>query len=196
VSAGEAADRLKRQVEQGAEKAQQQLEAAKADLEAKRRAAEGPPAEDADHAAQQVRDIRARLDQDLQALEARLPPRDTLVAQAKTVGGAAAAGVAVVAALGAWMKQRGAKKELEQEAERAARAIARHLPDAIAEVERRRARAEVEAELAEDDGFGLGRLLAIVALLGAAVGAVLAQRKRAAEPDLWGDPPPPSSPTA
>jgi hypothetical protein len=124
VSAGDAAERVKRQVEDGAAKAQREFEAAKADLDAKRRAAEGPPAEDADQAAQQVRDIRAKLEQDLDALEARIPPRDTLIAQAKTIGGAAVAGVALVAAFLAWMRKRGEEQELEEEAERAARAIA------------------------------------------------------------------------
>jgi hypothetical protein len=188
VSAGDAAGRIKRQVEDGAEKAQREFEAAKADLEAKRRAAEGPPAEDADQAAQQVRDIRARLDQDLDALEARIPPRDTLVAQAKTVGGAAVAGVAVVAALLAWLRSRGEEKELEEEAERAARAIARHLPDAWAEVERRR-EAAAEELLEEDGGLGTGRKLTIVALLVAAAVAIWSQLQGRDEPDVWGPPP-------
>jgi glutathione S-transferase len=189
VSAGDAAGRIKRQVEDGAEKAQREFEAAKADLEAKRRAAEGPPAEDADEAAQQVRDIRTRLDQDLDALEARIPPRDTLVAQAKTIGGAAVAGVAVVAALTTWLSKRGEEKELEEEAERAARAIARHLPDAWAEVERRRELAAIEEHLDEDGGFGTGRKLTIVALLVAAAVAIWSQLQGRDEPDVWGPPP-------
>jgi hypothetical protein len=189
VSAGDAAGRIKRQVEDGAEKAQREFEAAKADLEAKRRAAEGPPAEDADEAAQQARDIRARLDQDLDALEARIPPRDTLVAQAKTIGGAAVAGVAVVAALTTWLSKRGEEKELEQEAERAARAIARHLPDAWAEVERRRELAAIEEHLDEDGGLGTGRKLTIVALLVAAAVAIWSQLQGRDEPDVWGPPP-------
>jgi hypothetical protein len=195
VSAGDAADRLKRQVEDGADKAQREFEAAKADLEAKRRAAEGPPAEDADHAAEQVRAIRARLDQDLDALEARIPPRDTLIAQAKTIGGAAVAGVAVVAAIGAWMRKRGEEQQLEEEAERAARAIARHLPDAWSEVERRREvarRREIGLEVGDldDHGMGTGRKLTIVALLVAAAAAVWSQLQGRDEPDLWGPPPP------
>jgi hypothetical protein len=192
VSAGDAAERIKRQVEDGAEKAQREFEAAKADLEAKRRAAEGPPAEDADQAAEQVREIRARLDQDLDALEARIPPRDTLVAQAKTIGGAVVAAVAVLAALGAWMRKRGERQELEEEADRAARAIARHLPDAWAEVERRREaerRRELADEVEPDDGLGMGRKLAIIALLAAAAGAVWSQLQGRDEPDLWGPPP-------
>jgi hypothetical protein len=189
VSAGDAAGRIKRQVEDGAEKAQREFEAAKADLEAKRRAAEGPPAEDADEAAQQVRDIRTRLDQDLDALEARIPPRDTLVAQAKTIGGAAVAGVAVVAALTTWLSKRGEEKELEEEAERAARAIARHLPDAWAEVERRRELAAIEEQLDEDGGLGTGRKLTIVALLVAAAVAIWSQLQGRDEPDVWGPPP-------
>jgi hypothetical protein len=192
VSAGDAAERIKRQVEDGAEKAQREFEAAKADLEAKRRAAEGPPAEDADQAAEQVREIRARLDQDLDALEARIPPRDTLVAQAKTIGGAVVAAVAVLAALGAWMRKRGERQELEEEADRAARAIARHLPDAWAEVERRREaerRRELADEVEPDDGLGMGRKLAIIALLAAAAGAVWSQLQGHDEPDLWGPPP-------
>jgi hypothetical protein len=188
VSAGDAAERVKRQVEEGAEKAQREFEAAKADLDAKRRAAEGPPAEDADQAADQVREIRARLDQDLDALQARIPPRDTLVAQAKTIGGAVAAALAVVAALGAYMKRRSERRDLEEEAERAARAIARHLPDAWAEVERRRDLVVVEDQ--QDDGLGTGRKLTILALLVAAAVAVYSQLQHRDEPDLWGPPPP------
>jgi hypothetical protein len=196
VSAGDAAGRIKRQVEQGAEKAQHEFEAAKADLDAKRRTAEGPPAEDADQAAEQVRDIRMRLDQDLDALEARVPPRDTLVAQAKTIGGAAVAGVAVVAAIGTWLRKRSEERELEEEAERAARAIARHLPDAWAEVERRREAEEerrlemdVEELLEEAAGFGTGRKLTILALLVAAAVAIWSQLQGRDEPDVWGPPP-------
>jgi hypothetical protein len=43
VSAGDAAKDVKRQVEDGADKAKREFDAAKADLDAKRRAAEGPP---------------------------------------------------------------------------------------------------------------------------------------------------------
>jgi hypothetical protein len=207
VSAGDAAGRVKRQVEEGAEKAQREFEAAKADLEAKRRAAEGPPAEDADQAAEQVREIRARLEQDLDALEARIPPRDTLMAKAKTIGGAVVAAVAVLAVIGAWRKKRGEKQELEEEAERAARAIALHLPDAWAEVERRREQAAQRRERAteehaeEDGGLGAGRKLVILALLAGAAGAVWSQLQGRNEPDLWGSPPPvppvpPESPSA
>lgn len=191
VSAGDAAGRIKRQVEEGAQKAQRELDAAKADLEAKRQAAEGPPAEDADQAAEQVRDIRARLDQDLDALEARVPPRDTLIAQAKTVGGAAVAGVAVMAAIGAWLKKRGEAKALDEEAERTAQAIARHLPDAWAEVERRREAAWLE-EIDGDGGAGTGRTITILALLAAAAVAIWSQLRDRDEPDVWGPPPPPA----
>jgi hypothetical protein len=190
MSAGDAAGRIKQQVEEGANKAQREFEAAKADLDAKRRAAEGPPAEDPDQAAEQLRDIRARLDQDLDALEARVPPRDTLVAQAKTVGGAAAAGVAVMAAIGAMLKRRGQKKEADEEAERQAAAIARHLPDAWAEVERRRARESLEDLLEDEDGFGAGRKLAILALLVAAAAAIFSQLQQRDRHDAWRDQPP------
>jgi hypothetical protein len=84
------------------------------------------------------------------------------------------------------MRKRSDEAELEQEAERAARAIARHLPDALAEVERRREQPDEDDE--DGDGLGTGRKLAIVALLLAAAAAVWNQLQGRDEPDLWGPP--------
>lgn len=89
-----------------------------------------------DAAQARVREIRARLDQDLGALEARLPERRVLEAQVKTYGGAAVGGVAGLAAAALVLRQRGARKHEEKAARRQAEAIVRALPDAAIHVRR------------------------------------------------------------
>lgn len=89
---------------------------------------------DSAEAARQARAIRGRLDQDLRALEARLPPPDTLQAQARTYGAAAAGGVAGLGALVIGLRRRSAARAQEQEARRQAEALARALPDAALQV--------------------------------------------------------------
>jgi hypothetical protein len=96
--------------------------------------AKDPEAKDPEQAAEQARAIRARMDQDLRALEARLPEPDRLQAQAKTYGGAAVAGVATLGALGIALRKRSADKAKEKEARRQAEALARALPDAALKV--------------------------------------------------------------
>jgi hypothetical protein len=149
----------------------------------------GPPAEDADQAAEQVRDIRARLDQDLDALEARIPPRDTLVAQAKTIGGAAVAGVAVVAALTAWMRSAARRRSSRR---RPSAPLARSPATCPTRGPRSSVAASsraIEEHLDEDGGLGTGRKLTIVALLVAAAVAIWSQLQGRDEPDVWGPPP-------
>lgn len=95
---------------------------------------EPQPPKDAEEAAQQARAIRGRIDQDLRALESRLPPADTLQAQAKTYGGAAAAGLATLGALALTLRRRAAAKAEEKDARRQAEALARALPEAALHV--------------------------------------------------------------
>jgi hypothetical protein len=92
------------------------------------------PAANADEAALQARAIRGRIDQDLRVLEARLPAPETLSAQAKTYGGAAAAGIATLGAGAVAWKRRSASRAREKEARRQAEALARALPDAALRV--------------------------------------------------------------
>jgi hypothetical protein len=92
------------------------------------------PAANADEAALQARAIRQRVDQDLRALEARLPAPATLTAQVKTYGGAAAAGLATLGAGAIVFKRRSAAKAQEKEAQRQAEALARALPEAALRV--------------------------------------------------------------
>ncbi len=92
------------------------------------------PAADPEEAAKQARAIRGRMDQDLRALEARLPPSEKLTAQAKTYGGAAAAGLATLGAGAIAFQRRSATKAREKEAQRQAEALARALPEAALRV--------------------------------------------------------------
>jgi len=185
VSAGDATQRIKAQAEEGVARARRQFEAAKAQAKDVDRRAQVPPAENPEQAQAQVRDLRAAIDRDLAALEARIPPRDTLIGQAKAVGGAA---VGVLGLLGtvATLRERGKeKKKVEDEADRVARAIARHLPAAVAELSPPIRPTPVEVPKTG----GKGRTLAILALLASAGFAVWTQlRNRTPEPDLWGPP--------
>jgi hypothetical protein len=124
--------------------------------ETKDQTSPGPrPAKDSAEAAQQARAIRGRIDQDLRALESRLPPPDTLQAQAKTYGGAAAAGIAGLGAAFLALRRRSAAKAEEQQARRQAEALARALPDAAL---------QVRQEHVSSKAGRLGLLVALAAL--------------------------------
>ena len=135
---------------------------------------EPTPAKDSAEAAQQARAIRGRIDQDLRALESRLPPPDTLQAQAKTYGGAAAAGIAGVGAAFLALRRRSAAKAEEQQARRQAEALARALPDAALQIRQ------------EHVSSKAGRIGLLVAL--AALGVALWTRfgPSSGHEDLWG----------
>ncbi|MFA9432784.1 hypothetical protein [Egicoccus sp. AB-alg2] len=191
MSAGDATQRIKQQAQDGVAKAQRQFEAAKERAEQTNERSQLPPAEDADQALRQVRDLRSALDRDLAALEARIPPRDTLVGQARAVGGAVLGVVGLVGAAATVQQKRKDKKKVEEEADKVARAIARHLPAAIAEVS-----PPIRPTVVETPGKKgrAGRTLAILALLASAGFAVWTQlRNRAQEPDIWGPPPAPTA---
>jgi DNA repair exonuclease SbcCD ATPase subunit len=189
---GDAVERLKRQAQEGLEKAQRQLEAAKDEVEKVKQGTQLPEAKDADEAAAQVRDLRERIDQDLAALEARLPPREALEGQLKTIGGAAAAAVAVLTAIGVWLRSRGQRKEREEEAERQARAIARHLPGILEEAAARREAAALAEARGDAGRGGIGRTLAVLTLLAGAGAAIYTQfRSRQDRLERWEPGPPP-----
>lgn len=197
MSAGDAVQRVKQQVQDGVAKAQREFDNAKSEAKRINERSQLPPAEDADQALQQVRDLRARMDRDIEALQSRVPPRETMMGQAKAVGGAVVGGLALVGTLAALRQKRQEKQEVEAEADRLARAIARHLPAALAEVS-----PPIRPRVVEDateDGGGAGRALAIVALLASAAFAVWTQMRRSADDeDIWGPPatpPPPAAPT-
>jgi hypothetical protein len=184
-----AADRVKQQVQDGVAKAQREFEAAKAEAKRVNEASQVPAAKDADEALSQVRDLRTRIDQDLAALEARIPPRDTVIGQARAVGGAVLGVVGLVGTMATLRQKRKEKQEFEEEADKVARAIARHLPAAVAEISPpiRPTVVEVDAK-----GGGAGRKLAILALLASAAYAVWTQlRDRDSDEDVWGPPPVP-----
>ncbi|HSK24785.1 MAG TPA: hypothetical protein VK906_16485 [Egicoccus sp.] len=196
MSAGDAKDRVKQQVQDAVAKAQREFEAAKAEARTVQAKAQTPPAKDADEAAQQARDLRARLDQDIAALEARIPPRDTMLGQARAVGGAVVGGLGLLGVVATLRGKRKEKQEFEAEADKVARAIARHLPAALADL----SPPAVPVDDDEDDdgeGHSAVRVVAVLALLASAAYAVWTQmRDRAAEPDIWGPPgdmPPPTA---
>lgn len=137
---------------------------------------EPTPAKDADEAVEQAAALRRAIDRDLDALQARLPPGEELADKARQLGGAvlAVAGVAAAATLAS--KQRSERKRIEREAQAHAAAIARYLPQARA--------TPIDDE---DEGGGAGKVLLLLAVLGAIVGFVLSRRDDAGgEPDIWG----------
>lgn len=193
MSAGDAANRVKQQVQDGVAKAQREFENAKAQAKRINERSQLPPAEDADQALQQVRDLRARLDRDLAALQSRVPPRESMMGQAKAVGGAVVGGLALVGTLATLRQKRQEKKQEEAEADKTARAIARHLPAAFAEFSPP-VRPVATGDGADTSGGGVGRTLAMIALLAAAAFAVWKQRQpNGDDEDIWG--PPAASPT-
>jgi hypothetical protein len=135
-----------------------------------------PPAKNADEAVQQARAIRARVDQDLRALEARMPDPATVQARAKMIGGTVAGGVTAAGALALVLKRRSAKNAEEKAAQKQAAALAAALPDAALQVRQEHVTVSGKA----------GRLGLLVAL--AALGVAIWSRFSASgeEPDIWG----------
>ena len=117
--------------------------------------AQPQPAKDADEAVQQVRAIRGRIDEDLRTLEARMPPPETLTAQVKTYGGAAAAGLATLGAGALVLRRRSAAAAEQKQARRQAEALARALPDAAL---------QIRQEQVSSKAGRLGLLVALAAL--------------------------------
>lgn len=151
------------------------LEDAQKRVEDLTRLSEPTPADSVDEAADQASQLRAAVDRDLDALQAKLPPRDQLVAKAKTYGGAAVGVAAVLAAALVRQKQRGEQKRIEREARAHAAAIAPYLPGASSGPETTSGRR------------GKGTL-ALLAVAGAAVVAFVVSRtsNEAGDPDIWG----------
>jgi hypothetical protein len=173
------------------ERAQQTVEEVKAEVAKASAELAGGPADDPEQAAQQVADLRARLDRDLQTLRSRVPDPKELGARAKrqalVVGGAIAAVVAAVLLL----RRRGTRRRHERSVEEQATAIASELVRLQAD---RLSRASVSSAPAddaverivdevvdEDEGGGrTGRLL-LLAGLAAGVGVALATRRRSTD---------------
>lgn len=132
---------------------------------------------DSAQAAQQARALRGVIDQDLRALEARLPPPETMAAQAKTYGGAAAAGLAALGAGALTLRRRAAARAQEKEARRQAEALARALPDAALRLRQEHVDVSTQA--------GRLGLLVAVAALGVALWARFGRTSSPA--DLWSD---------
>lgn len=74
---------------------------------------------------------RARLANDLDVLDRRLPEGDELVRQAKLYGGAAAGGLLALVAMGLLGKRRMTKRGYRKEARRQAEALAEVLEDGL-----------------------------------------------------------------
>jgi hypothetical protein len=135
------------------------------------------PAETADEAVQQAQAIRARVDQDLRTLEARLPDPQTVQARAKTIGGAVVGGVATLGAVTLVIRRRSARSAEEKETQRQAQALAAALPDAALQVHQEKVTISGQAGR-------LGLLVALVAL-GVAIWSKLSAGSTD-EPDIWG----------
>lgn len=139
-----------------------------------------PAAADADEAARQAQDIRDRVDQDLRALEARMPDPDTLQARVKAIGGAVGSVIAVLAAIGVIVKRRSAKASEEKAVRRQAEALAAALPDAALHVRH-------EQVTVSGKAGRIGLLISLVALGVAAWSRFSPDRGDTdPEPDIWG----------
>lgn len=151
------------------------------------------PAGDPDQAAEQLASIRAHIDHDLDVLQARVPPTDTLLAGAKVYGGVALAAAGALGAAGLSLARRrtvrAEQRELQQDAERLAGALVEVLGARLVTAEPRPgSQPEVESHEADTSGAGRWWLAALGAA--AAVAAALWLRDRGG-PDgagLWGPP--------
>lgn len=149
------------------------------------------PADDPDQAAEQLKRIRAHIDHDLDVLQARVPPTDTLLAGAKVYGGLALAAVGTVGAAGlAFARRRSVRaeqREVQQDAERLATALVDVLGTRLTADPRPEPDPEVEPLDADASG---ARRWWLAALAAAALAGALWLRDRGG-PDgagLWGPP--------
>jgi hypothetical protein len=170
------------------ERAQQTVEEVKAEVAKASADLAGGPASDPEQAAQQVADLRARLDRDLQTLRGRVPDPREIGERAKRTAIAVGGGIAALVAAIVLLKRRGATRRHEKAVEEQASAIASELLRLQAD---RLARANVSSAAVdevvervvdevvdEDEGRGrTGRLL-LLAGLAAGVGVALATRRR------------------
>lgn len=156
------------------------------------------PATDPDEAAAQLQRIRARVDHDLDVLESRLPPTDTVLAGAKTYGGAAVAlggSLGAVAVLFARRRQqRAEEREAAEQADVLAGALLARLGHQLQEAVGADDALDDALEDALDDALedATGRSPWWLAIVGAvaAVAAAFWFRDRGG-PDgagLWGPP--------
>ncbi len=140
----------------------------------------GEPASSPDEAATQITEIRAALTRDLDALRGRIPEPSELSGQTKQVGAAAGIATVILGAGGLVLRSKG-KRKAEEEAVRAqAVALAREI-----------ARLDLEPDDVVEEGSGgwIGKMTAVVAIVAAIGGAVVAIRQRmAGDEDVWDAP--------
>lgn len=127
----------------------------------------GGPAKDVDHAEQQVTDLRARLQNDIEVLRNRIPDKDDLVSRGRSTGLAAAGGLAALTLGVVALRRRSARRSKQSRLSEQARAIAQEI-----------ARLEREEDLPEDEAGGRGGRLALLALLAAGAGVAVWARTR------------------
>ena len=130
-----------------------------------------------DEAVEQAASLRRAIDDDLDALQARMPPGEEIADKARQVGGIVLAVLGVAAAGVLANKNRGERKRVEREAQAHAAAIARYLPQA----------SPTPRPEPDEDGGGKGKIVLLLAVLGAIAG-FLASRQQDADdaPDIWG----------
>lgn len=131
--------RARQRFQREADRLRDQVRAAEDEARRVQRSTEVPAANSADEAAQQVAEIRSRLDDDLAALEARLPPRDLLLAKARWIGGLAVAAIALLAVAGILVRRRRERRAREHDLRIQAAEIARFLPGVSEQAEEHRA---------------------------------------------------------
>jgi len=140
----------------------------------------GGPATSVEDAERKATELRAGLDRDLKTLASRLPDPAELTDRARTIAVGTAGTLAAVAGAVVVAGRRRAKAAHEREVTEQAEALARALARAQA----------AAAEGGEDTGGAWGRRLALLAGA-AAAGAAVWQRTQGTEEldeDLWGPP--------
>lgn len=152
----------------------------KAELSAALQERAGQPAATPAEAATQITEIRGALTRDLDALRGRVPEPAELSGPTKKVGAAAGLATVVLGAGGLVLRSKG-KRRAEEEAVRVqAIALAREL-----------ARLDLGPDDVVEDGSGgwVGKVTAVVALIAAVGGTVVAIRQRmAGDEDVWDAP--------
>lgn len=153
---------------------------AKAELSAALEARAGEPASTPAEAATQITEIRGALTRDIDALRGRIPEPSELSGPTKQIGAAAGIATLVLGAGGLVLRSRGKRKAEEEAVRVQAVALAREL-----------ARLDLEPDEVVPDSSGgwVGKVTAVVALIAAVGGAVVAVRQRmAGDEDVWDAP--------
>lgn len=129
-----------------------------------------------DEAAGKLAELRTGLQTDLEALLARAPEREELVARGAPIAGGVAAGAAALAGSVVGLKRRGARRKRQRDLTEQAQAVAAAIRGLDTDEDR-------------ETSSGRGRLLALVFVVGAAAAAAFVARQTGrSTPDPLADP--------